>query len=328
MDVEPRGAESYLRDEPTTKPIYPAVIKVLGGARNVLYVQGMVYLAITFLLLRLSSPMGFWASLFFLLNGHFLSEVLALRPTCFLALIYLVIFGFIKEAKDRDLPFLFFLGICSSVLLLMHHTGIVAAPVVIYFALEKVDNKKTALIALGIGLILPMVFFGMPKVDLWGHNFYLGNNRLSAAIYPRMDLDVLNGHVQALEKRLLSSGEPLQWALFKEGIAFWWHEPKKAMTMFLCKPCVFLLPLHFPLDSRKGCLHHLSGLLSILGVLSFFVALARFRDLETNYRFITVLTFVLLVLHAITFAETRFRLPLDPLLALLAHRTIVGCHSN
>ena len=92
------------------------------------------------------------------------------------------------------------------------------------------------------------------------------------------------------------------------------------------------MPIRFPLGSGTACLTtagewkvddyeprpiRLDGIMALPGILAFFLALTRLRTLAGLPLLIVIVVAFTAVTHVVTFAETRFRLPYDPLLALL-----------
>ncbi|MFQ5428677.1 MAG: ArnT family glycosyltransferase [Phycisphaerae bacterium] len=176
-----------------------------------------------------------------------------------------------------------------------------------------------------------------------GLNLYQGNNPATDVIYPYVDVDLHSPEVHAL---LIENGIPAEDELAvdtflrAEAKRYIREHPLRFLRAGAVKALALYSPVPVPLGTgqvrrRAGQVvlerftPHLSkatfaftfhGLLLLGGTL-FFWATRRQRGVCRNDRAVAYLMgFLVLVtlLHAVTFGETRFRLPLDPLLILFA----------
>ena len=152
-------------------------------------------------------------------------------------------------------------------------------------------------------------------------------------IYPFIDVDRLEPELlRPLREAAAAQGRDWRPDFYREALQFLRESPAEALALVPRKLVSFFVPIRFPLGEGTARLTpggnwtlndyearaiRGDGIMALPGVLAFFVALTRWRTLKhTNSLIVFVVGFTAAI-HVVTFGETRFRLPFDPLLALL-----------
>ena len=163
-------------------------------------------------------------------------------------------------------------------------------------------------------------------------NLLKGNNRALAAIYPFIDVDRLDPLTDPIEMDASERGIDPSREQYRQALRFMRESPVETVALWPRKLAAFFVPISFPLGS--GTVGRTtdggwqlqdyvpsrvdgSGIMALPGILAFFAALRWWRTLAPSGLFIVLAVGSTAVIHLVTFAETRFRLPYDPLMALL-----------
>ena len=119
---------------------------------------------------------------------------------------------------------------------------------------------------------------------------------------------------------------------YREAIRFVWESPGEALALVPRKLAAFFVPIRFPLGEGTARLTPAGrwqiddyeprpirgdGIMALPGILAFFVALTRPRSLTRTKQLIVLVVGLTALVNVVTWAETRYRLCLDPVLALL-----------
>ena len=159
-----------------------------------------------------------------------------------------------------------------------------------------------------------------------------GNNRALAEIYPFIDVDRLGPFLDRVGMEASARGADPDRARYRHALRFMLGSPLDSAALLPRKLAAFFLPIQFPLGS--GTIHQTpdghwriedyvptairgEGIMALPGVVAFFAALRWWRGLPPSGLFILLAVGCTALIHLVTFAETRYRLPYDPLMALL-----------
>jgi len=318
-------------------PLYPwflAFCRHLSGddgmAGTAVFVQHLLLVAVCWGVWRLGGPMA----LFLLAcNLNLLRESLIQRETGLFQALVLAEAALVASVETERMAFA--AGLVAGLACLTRPTGILVVVAMVVVLLRSADGRRRlVLVAVLASLIPPLVTAGLQMargielcVTGTAHelNVFKGTNDVAAVAYPWLDLDGLDDH-------------PCREAAARRGYVvavmdFWMRRPGAALRLTATKFVVFFAPTFVPL--ARGTLSGppegpwridvaswrwkaaLAGLAPLPGLVAFFVAFRR-QELSLRGRFTVLLVGLAAVVHTATFAETRFRLPFDPLLALLA----------
>ncbi|MCP4404709.1 MAG: hypothetical protein GY801_46330, partial [bacterium] len=176
-----------------------------------------------------------------------------------------------------------------------------------------------------------------------GINLYKGTSPVIQAIYPALDVDRAEFYIhQQLQQRginLRSQEDEADRYFLQEAKSYIIHHPVFFLKRMVVKLFALYSPLPTPLGKGEVSLHNDRLIVTsfkfpgtfldistafIMTILLFFggFELVRFHDplhLKTQrFKLLTAVIFLgLTILHVITFAETRFRLPFDGLFCIL-----------
>lgn len=164
------------------------------------------------------------------------------------------------------------------------------------------------------------------------NSFLQGNNEALAEIYPFIDVDELDLLLDEIETEASARGIDPRQGYFQHALGFIIEAPLDAVALLPRKLAAFFVPIHFPLGSGTVGLTadgswqlqnyvpsriRGEGIMALPGVIAFFAALWRWRALSPSGLLIVLAVGSTAIIHLVTFAETRYRLPYDPLMALL-----------
>ena len=164
------------------------------------------------------------------------------------------------------------------------------------------------------------------------NSFLQGNNRALAEIYPFIDVDELDPLLLQVEVEASARGVDPRRGYYQHALRFIQESPLEAAALLPRKLAAFFVPIHFPLGS--GTVRQTAdggwelqeyvpsairgeGIMALPGVLAFFAALPWWRALSPSGLFTLLAVGSVTIIHLVTFGETRYRLPFDPLMALL-----------
>jgi hypothetical protein len=163
-------------------------------------------------------------------------------------------------------------------------------------------------------------------------NLYAGNNEVIASVYPLLDVETLHPHLTEKREQWLQEGKSPDREFARAAAAFVAAHPLDTLRLAGLKSLAFLSARHFPRGSGRltptnegwsiedyrpvSPLLDLITLPALPGVLLLGLCLWQWKKLPREARFVTAVIVLTLLLHVATFAETRFRQPFDPLLAV------------
>lgn len=174
-----------------------------------------------------------------------------------------------------------------------------------------------------------------------GLNLYQGNNPTTETIYPYVDVDLFYPWIQDMlaQQRIDDEFQASQF-LKDRAIDYIVKHPAAFIKRAVTKLCALYSPVATPLgsgrlverdgkvvlsDFRFGLLSNFAIFNAVFitallaGAIAFLVRMRRCHGFSRIQAFLIVCPIALVTLvHMITFAETRFRLPLDPLIIILA----------
>jgi len=293
---------------------------------------------------------GLAVSLLIASNLLLVRAFLGKQETVLYSAILVALFALIDRRAWRSASGCTLLGLVCALGWLTRPTGFLLAPVVgcVCFVAELRDGRAAKrgrrILAFVVAVALPMgawldyqVRHGYSPSLSPAHaatNLYKGNNAALRIIYPYTDVDQLKPHLAALAAQWSAQGLYPDPQFRAAAIEFMRSSPGEALALLPRKAAAFFVPIQFPLGkgrveqgadggwiladyrpARPG--KRYSGLAALPGVICLFVALKRFRMLAPAQRFAVSIVFLTAGVHLLTFAETRFRLPFDPLLALI-----------
>ena len=168
-------------------------------------------------------------------------------------------------------------------------------------------------------------------------NLLKGNNDALRAIYPYIDVDRLAPVLlEPLAETTRARGGDVRRVYIRRALEFVAESPVEAVSLVPRKLAAFFVPIYFPLgsgtarqtssgewridDYEPRPLGQGDGVMALPGVVAFFVALARWRTLSSASVLVVLAVGMTAAVHVATFAQTRFRLPYDPILALLCEQ--------
>lgn len=274
-------------------------------------------------------------------------EVFTVRDTVLFALETLLFIALLLDKSHLYIRFAL-LGAISGLAWLTRATGIIFIPllVIVTMTLPREKFAKRSLLLL-IALVSFLVAISPRQLSYYResgqfslnpfpgnglYNFFKGNNELSAAVYPKIDIDrldfIFNEQFNVTQDDLLLEASmnfalesPLAFLAFKgKGIA------------------LFFAPIAVPFGSSETTVangvvsttnfeaHHLYqgfwigfNLLPLMAMtlyLGYFLGITRrfYNELEARFhRFVLIITILFLLLHLTIWIETRFIMPLHPL---------------
>ena len=165
-------------------------------------------------------------------------------------------------------------------------------------------------------------------------NLLKGNNHALTAIYPFIDVDRLSPVLlEPLAQATIESGGDVRREYIRQAIQFVSESLLEALTLVPRKLAAFFVPIYFPLGSGTARLTAAGdwqiddyeprpigrgdGIMALPGIVAFFLAVMRPWTLTRSGLLVVLVVGFTAIGHVVTFAQTRFRLPYDPVLALL-----------
>lgn len=301
---------------------------------------------------------GFVASTAVAANLSFGLECLAARETCLYAALLVLMLAVIA-GKEITTAKAIILGLLASAVWLTRPTGFipVAAGGLILLLPTSTENwrRRLRLVCLyAVGLVCPIaIWMGyqaatQDSVHISGKSavrtFYYSWHPALDTIYPVIDVDELDPYVDAQEAEWIAEGKDPRVMYRQEGIRFALSSPLRSAKLVFWKFVAFFVPIQFPMadgtpiyangtwsienEQSLSPIQLILGITAGFGVLGFFLTLADWRDWPAWVAFIMVIVVLTALLHLMTFAETRYRQPFDPMLAVLGvwqiHKRISG----
>ena len=139
--------------------------------------------------------------------------------------------------------------------------------------------------------------------------------------------------LEPVAQATIARGGDVRQEYIRQATQFWLESPLEALLLVPRKLAAFFVPIYFPLgsgtvrltdtgdwqidDYEARSIGRGDGIMALPGVIAFFVALTRPRTLTRSGLLVVLVVGSTAIIHVVTFAQTRFRLPYDPLLALL-----------
>lgn len=295
-----------------------------------------------------SERYGAAAALLLLANVGMLREFVAKRETVLYAFVVLALFALLDRPRPTPAAAAA-AGLLCAVGWLTRPSGVLLAPA---FAVAWILRGRRAgastrpvwIAAFLAGLLLPIgawVAYQLrhaEEVHVSGSaaalNVYKGNNPALATIYPWTDVDHLAPWIRARFADV-AEGAPRRRAMLDAAAAYVRAQPETALALLPRKAVAFFAPIRFPLGHGRVVAapdghvrladyrathwkEHARYLAALPGVVFFFVALFRLGRLPAPQLFSALIVLATAALHLATFAQTRFRLPFDPVLAVSA----------
>lgn len=303
------------------------------------------------------------AGLLFASDIAFHQEAMAQRETM-LYTAFLLIFMLAAARRHVSFASLLMMSMATGLAWLTRPTGIALIPLLLLSACfqskhRSIGIRMARVVTAGClftAIILPWQAFlyrsfhapVLAGTTSGGLNLYQGNNPATKVLVPWVDVDKYVAEIdRRMENKGLAEHDELardQW-LKAHAIQYMREHPTETLRMAFIKTIALFSPLPTPLGNAqidKGDeglrlsnfeFHHsiwtilatIHGI-ALLTLLVLAVA-RRNRVAARRPRAVTLIVgYVLIVtlLHAITFAETRFRLPLDPMLIALGATAVFG----
>ena len=285
------------------------------------------------------------------LNELWVIEAIRPRETFLYGAVLLALVGLAVYAREVSRWTLVAAGVLAALGLLTRVTGVVLLPaVVLVLALEwrGLTGRRIAVAAVLVAsfaapvagwAVYQQMRFG--SVAIAGNdgaaNLLKGNNEALSTIYPFVDVDRLSPVLHEPISRAIhdrgGSADDVRAEFLRRSLEFVSASPWEALALAPKKLAAFFGPIQFPLGSgtvrqapgggwaienyEARSVTRGDGIMALPGVLAFFAGLVRWRSL-TRAGQLTVLVVALTALvHVATWGQTRFRLPYDPILALL-----------
>lgn len=294
------------------------------------------------------------SALLFGLHYTFHWESLAQRETVLFTFLVLLFFFFLL-GKKSPLIYAVLAGL-AALAYLTRPTGLLLFPVIFVDLLFQKYQPRTLLKHSFIVLISILVIIAPWHIYLYknfqtfsflpsstaGINLYHGNNPDFHNIYPYVDVDRLTPMIQALKQAggIDANEVTVDQFLRQEAWSFIRRHPARSIQNALVKLVAFYSPVYTPLGAGElvgetgnvvikdykffgfnptRLPHLVLVTLVLLGVLLFFRKINRYTA-EQKIQIFLMGCFILFVtvLQMLTVGETRYRLPLDPLLILWA----------
>ena len=293
--------------------------------------------------------------IFFTLNPLFIGEALNIRETTLFSLIVLGFFYFVSKENIQLSDFIV-AAIFAGLSYLTRPTGILLVVTFLFcIYVRNISDIKNVFVILTL-LVLVISpwrykvfiengYLGLSSSTTGGLNMYKGNNPVYVNTYPWVDVDKQTGIIKeniSLEGKTYSvSGNEM---LKKKAIKYIVNNPVTFARGIIIKTVSLYSPIMVPVGNGKivkeggsysinnfkapnrppvvlisSSLYTSFLIICFIGFISLYLA----NEIHSQDKLLSLIfTFMLLVtfLHAVTFAETRFRLPLDPFLCLFSGR--------
>lgn len=295
--------------------------------------------------------------LIYSLYADFHFETLAKRETVLFTLLLLLFFYFLLKGKKSVLDYAA-LSSLSALGYLTKPTGILLFPLLIIslFLLWREAGRRAALAETLLAITMVSIIvtpwhayiyrhfatFSFMPSSTSGLNLYKGNNPQAYNYYPLVDVDSFTPYIlELLEEHDIDADDEAQADQFlkRQAVSFIKNNPFVFLKGAVVKFLAFYSPYDTPLGDGKLEEHNGRIIVSefkfprligkilfafyksliFAGTVMFFRNVTRYskaQKMQMSY----VVFFIVLVtlLHQITFAETRFRLPLDPFFVMFA----------
>ena len=295
-----------------------------------------------------SAAWGLLAVALLSLNLLWVKEAIVQRETFLFSAVLMALVSVIIYVPPKSIGCAVATGALCAIGWLTRPTGVVLLPAVL-LCLWRDWQRSSAPISARFTIALALSF-GLPVLGWAAYqnayhesvaisggatalNLLKGNNHALIKIYPFIDVDRLSPVLlRPLRQAAVSQGLDWRREYYRQAIQFVRESPGEALALVPRKLAAFFLPIMFPLGSGTARLTAAGewqvddyeprairgdGIMALPGVLAFFAALRRRRTLTGSGLLIVLAVGFTAVVHVVTFAETRFRLPYDPLLALL-----------
>jgi hypothetical protein len=292
------------------------------------------------------------------IHGPFMFEMLSLRETVWFTLALLGVAWLLLKRTHHAASAIALGGFLAS-LYLLRPTGILVCGVTIAFlAWDAVRLQSGAIRRLVITLAASLVLvapwqaftwrnFGAPgffPTSLSGYNLAKGANAELAVVSPWIDADTLDPQIRKLTETIPGNDEHASDKVLKQvAVGLIRQSPATVIYRSMASGVEFVSPLPIPLGT--GTLEQTSSgltienfrpdwkeiaftpvvvllLVSACGGLKYFLCRKEGPSFFGLWMVIVFLAF--LTVHALTFTKTRYRLPLDALLAVPAGAWLAG----
>lgn len=279
------------------------------------------------------------------LNVLWVEEMLNQRETFLYSAILTALAGFTVCVRSWSPPACAAAGALCGLAWLTRPTGAALLPIVLVLLWRNRRGRgapwrEALILILSLGLPL-LAWTGYQRVEYGtvavsgtssALNLLNGNNAALAEIYPFIDVDRLDPMTDPIELDAVVRGVDPSREQYRQALEFMLGSPVETIALWPRKLAAFFVPIYFPLGSgtvartadgkwqledyvpaRVGG----GGIMALPGIVAFFAALRWWRALAPSGLFVVLAVGFTAIIHLITFAETRFRLPFDPLMALL-----------
>ena len=283
------------------------------------------------------------------LNELWVVESIRQRETFLYSAILLALVGVTVYARHKAPWYAGAVGALCAIGWLTRLNGVVLFPAVLVLFWKdwrgsgpRVGAREVLALTLSFGLPIlgwaayQKTHFGWVRIsgNDSAKNFSKGNNHAMTGIYPFIDVDRLSPVLlEPLAKATAERGGDVQREYVRHAIQFVSESPVEALALVPRKLAAFFVPIYFPLGSGTARLSASGdwqvddyqprpigsgdGIMALPGIFAFFLALTRWRTLTSSGLLIVLVVGFTAIVHIVTWAETRYRLPYDTVLALL-----------
>ena len=305
-------------------------------------------LVVLFLIARRVTGSGAWGLIavgMVALNAFWVVEVLNQRETFLYSAILTALAGAVVYIPSSSKPACAAAGTLCALGWLTRPTGIVLLPIVLVILWRSRRGRaglaREALVLI-LAFVLPLLAWtGYQQVEHGSIavsgtnnsvNLLKGNHSALVEIYPFIEVDRLDPALELIRMDASARGADPRREQYRHALRFVLGSPFEAIALLPRKLAAFFVPIEFPLG--RGTVRETAdgnwqledyvpntvsglGITALPGVIAFFGALRWWRTLAPSALFIVLAVGATACIHLVTFAETRFRLPYDPLMALL-----------
>ena len=322
------------------------------------FIQAILSATLGFLLYRTtellaeSRTAGFFAVGLYLTNILFQFETTAKRETTIFTLLLVLFFWgalFIKRFPQKYL----LMSLTAALALLLRPNAVALLPVgalVLLFDCRTTSFSIRSLLApiiLFLALIIPWQLFVLETTGTFplttstnsGQTLWKGNNAHLFAVWPKADVDLLESEMSVGIGNVditTAEGDRL---LKAQAIEFIKADPLRAIRLGVAKALLFFSPVPIPMGDgelvfENGTPHFkefryrnlfvlvfstIHSAILVVGFVGFLASVRRATDLRQRAAFIVgTFTLLLLLIHSLTYPESRYRWPLDILWTILA----------
>lgn len=295
------------------------------------------------------------AGLLYITDFYFQREALAQRETILFTTLLLTFFFILFKSRTNLATYLS-LSVLAALAHLTRPTGTIVFVVLLIFMYREWQRcKSQASISYAIMSILLFLFLVFPwhnyqyqklnnltisSSDVGGLNLFKGNNPEILRNYPFIDVDEYDPWIEQILKNKGIINEVQKDAYLKsEAVKYIKENPVGFIKASVVKLLAYYSPVPTPLGEGKlvekdGHLilsefrflrkpqnlivYFIHNLIILGGTLGFFIRWLQHKIHIPKVTYIAVIFILFTTVHTLTFGETRYRLPLDPFMIILA----------